>query len=225
VKTAVCIQVRLGSTRLPGKTLLPLAGRTVIEHVMRALRPVPADVYALLTDQGSAGTLRPLAAREGFAVCIGPEKDVLSRFCGAARTFDAGRLVRATGDNPLTSARLARLIMDEHQAAGADLSHYLGNPWGTGVEVVESTALFAAEKEAVLPEEREHATAWIYRHRERFLVLEPPAPADAYLPDARVTVDTPADLENVMRIFAELYDGGPIEADVLVRYLGGPVHA
>ena len=221
----MCIQVRLGSSRLPGKVLLPLAGRTVIEHVMRALQAVPADVHALLTDPGSADALRPLAAREGFEVCVGAEEDVLSRFCDAARKFGVQRLVRATGDNPLTSAWLARAIMEKHDAANADLSHYLGNPWGTGVEVVDAAALLAAERESILPEEHEHATTWIYRHRGRFRILEPRAPADAYLPDARVTVDTEDDLENVRRIFAEIYDGSPIEADALVRLLGGPVRA
>ncbi len=48
MRTGIFIQVRLGSTRLPGKALLPLPGGSVIQHVMRALAAVPADVHALL---------------------------------------------------------------------------------------------------------------------------------------------------------------------------------
>jgi spore coat polysaccharide biosynthesis protein SpsF len=115
--------------------------------------------------------------------------------------------------------------MEAHTAAGADLSHYLGNPWGTGVEVVNAQSLFTAEEESTLPEEREHVTMWIYRHRERFRILEPQAPPGALLADARVTVDTPDDLERVRRIFADLYDCRPIEADALVRHMRGTVRA
>ncbi len=225
MRTGVFVQVRLRSTRLPGKALLPLAGATVIAHVMRALRPVPADAYLLLTDPASADALDREARSEGFGVMAGPEEDVLGRFCMAARAVAADRVVRATGDNPLTSGRLARMICDAHEAAGADLSHYLGNPWGTGVEVVRAGALFDAEREAALPEEREHITAWLYRHRDRYRVIEPPAPAGASMPDARVTIDTAEDYESVKRIFTDLYAGSPIEAETLVAYLGGRVRA
>ena len=221
MRTAVLVQVRLGSTRLPSKALLPLAGATVIDHVMRALLLVPAETRALVTDRGSADSLRPHADAAGFAVFIGPDEDLLARFCMAARSFAADQLIRATGDNPLTSARLAREIRAAHEAAGADLSHYLGNPWGTGVEVVRARALFDAEREAVMPEEREHATTWLYRNRERYRVLELAAPSDAWMPDAKVSVDTAEDYERIRRIFAELSRGGPIEADALVKHLGG----
>ncbi len=234
MSTGLFIQVRLGSARLPSKAILPLAGATIIEHVMRALRPVPAEVRVLLTDVLSAEALREKAAPEGYEVLAGPAEDVLARYCLGARTFRVETIVRATGDNPLTSARLARSICEEHEAAGADLSHYLGCPLGTGVEVIQATALFEAEREASGPEEREHITTWLYRHRDRYRVLEPQAPPDALLPGRTVSVDTAEDYEEMQRIFAALYRGAPIEADELVRYLsprgalgdsGNPRHA
>jgi len=224
MRTAVFIQVRLGSTRLRSKALLPFAGSTIIVHVMRALRLVQADVYALVTDAASAEALRPAAASEGWEVFVGPGEDVLARYCRAARAFEADRIVRATGDNPFTSPALADRIGAMHAAHGADLSHYLGNPWGTGVEVIEAKALFAAEAEAGQPEEREHITTWLYRHRERFVILEPPAPSECFLPDAKVSIDTAEDYERVSGLFAALYKGAPVETDALVRFLGA-VHA
>lgn len=219
MRTGVFIQVRLGSTRLPGKALLPLAGGTIIQHVMRAMKGVPAESRALLTDRRSADTLQPLAEAEGYAVLVGPDEDVLARYGAAARAFAVDRIVRATGDNPLTSSDLVRSLLREHEAADADLSHYLGCPLGTGVEVVRATALFDAEREAVLSEEREHITTWLYRNRCRYKVLEPRAPAGALLPGARVTVDTAEDYELVRDVFANLYHGRPIETEELVRYL------
>jgi len=215
----VFVQVRVGSTRLPGKALLQLRGGCVIEHVMRSVKAIEADVHALLTDSASEDSLRPLAEKEGFQLLVGPDEDVLARYCMASRAWAVDRVIRVTGDNPLTSAGLAKEILCEHRRAGADLSHYLGIPWGSGVEVVEASALFAAERESDRGDEREHITTFLYRHPERFRILEAPPPAYADLPDGRVTVDTPEDLARMRAIFADLYEKRPIEIDRVIEWL------
>ena len=218
--TGILVQVRLGSLRLPAKALLPLPGGSIIQHVMRALRGIPADVRAIATDSYSAPRLRPVAEQEGFEVVVGPADDVLERYCVGCRAYKLDRVIRATGDNPLVSARLGSEILVLHQSAGADLSHFLGNPWGTGVEVVQASALYAAEREAMQRDEREHITTFVYGHRERFNILEPQAPGYGRLPEARVTVDTREDYERVRRIFQELYTGDPIEVDQVIAWFG-----
>lgn len=218
MSTGIFIQVRLGSTRLPRKALLPLTAGNVIQHVMRALARVPAEVRALLTDTHSAEELRPLAEAEGYALFRGPDEDVLSRYCLACRAFGVSTVIRVTGDNPLTSARLAEDILGLHRARKADLSHYLGCPWGMGVEVVQASALFAAERDAQAADEREHITTFLYRNRERFTILEPEAPSYAYLPEAVVTVDTEDDYSRVRRIFETLSTGEPVEAEQVVAW-------
>ena len=219
MRTGIFIQVRLGSTRLSRKAVLALPGGTLIQHVMRSLARVPADVHALLTDEASAEELLPLADAEEYAVFVGPEQDVLARYCMACREYAVSRVVRATGDNPLTSASLAVEILALHESRGADLSHYLGCPLGTGVEVVEAEALYAAEKDAAAPDEREHITTFLYRNPSRFRILEPMAPPRARLPNAHVSVDTRADFEKVRSIFEALYVGEPLEADEVVEWL------
>lgn len=220
----VFIQVRLGSTRLPGKALLELAGATVIQHVMRAVGAIRADVNALLTDAASEAALRPVAALEGFELLVGPDEDVLARYAMAARAWSVEEVIRVTGDNPLTSANLAREILREHRSGRMDLSHYLGIPWGTGVEVLQADALFAAERAARLPEEREHISTFLYRHPEEFRILEAPAPARADFPDGRATVDTTDDLARVRQLFSDLYDGGPIEIERVIHWLKAHPH-
>jgi len=215
----IFVQVRLGSTRLRRKAILPLAGGNVIEHVMRAMAGVPAEVHALLTDVHSVEVLRPFAEAEGYAVFPGPAEDVLARYCGACREYDVSRVVRVTGDNPLTSAALAADVLSLHALQRPDLSHFLGIPWGMGVEVVEADALFQAERDASLPEEREHITTFLYRNRARFTILEPQAPARAFLPEARLTVDTQEDYERVKSIFMALYKGAPIEAEEVIAWI------
>ncbi len=215
----VFLQVRLNSRRLPRKALLPLGDSTVVRQAMRALRRVPVEVHALLTDGSSADLLTGPARLEGFALFVGPEEDVLRRFCDAQRAFGVGTIVRATGDNPLVSAPLAERILREHRMRGADLSHYLGLPLGTGVEVVEAAALLRAGREAADPYEREHVTPYLYRHRGEFRVEEPPGPAGCLLPDARVTLDTEEDYRALQAVYRDLYRGRPIETEEVVAWL------
>ena len=109
--------------------------------------------------------------------------------------------------------------MPLHAEAEADLSHYLDIPWGMGVEAVQSRALFEAERDAADPMEREHITTYHYRHRDRFRIIEERPPSGAFMPQGRVTVDTPADYAQVQRLFDELYTGAPIEAESVVQWL------
>ena len=219
MRRGVFLQVRLASTRLPGKALLPLAGKPVIVHAMEALAGIPADVHAILTDEASAGELRRFASPCGFEVFAGDPEDVLSRYSDAARHFSVDRYFRATGDNPLVSSRLAVMLEGLHIDHKADFSGFLGPPLGTGVEIVETEALFAAERDAVDPYEREHVSPYIYHHPERFRILRPWAPDEVLMPDALVTLDTQDDYEKLTLIYNDLYHGEPIETVDLVAWL------
>ena len=213
------LQVRLHSHRLPRKALLPLQGLAVLTHVLRALKQIPAQVHALLTDSRSVGALAPLAEPEGFLVFVGPEEDVLARYARAAEQYEVQRIIRATGDNPLVSARAAEALLDLHEREGYDLSHYLDNPLGTGVEVVESKALLEAHARARDPFEREHITTYLYRNAEAFRIGEIPCPQVWAFAQARLTLDTDEDYALLQEVFADLYAGRPIEIEEVVGWL------
>ena len=213
------LQVRLRSHRLPRKALLPLQGETVLTHVLRALKPIPAEVYALLTEPGSVAALQPLAEAEGFSVFVGPEEDVLARYARAVEQYRVRRVVRATGDNPLVSARAAEALLAIHEQERYDLSHFLNNPLGTGVEVVEASALLEAHARARDPHEREHITTYLYRHARKFRVGEIPCPGAWAYPQARLTLDTEEDYALIRELFADLYARRPIEIEEVVEWL------
>ncbi len=219
MSTGIFLQVRIGSTRLKRKVLLPLVGGTIVEHTMRALKRMDAEVHALLTDASSAPELKSFALAEDFEIFIGPEEDVLARYAMAARYFDTDVIVRATGDNPLVSAALGEAIVKIHKKSHADLSHYTGPPLGTGVEVVSADSLFAADKEARDRFEREHMTTYIYRHPERYKVIEEPCPSKYRLSQIKVSIDEKHDYVTVLNIYHDLYRGKPIEIDELMRWL------
>jgi spore coat polysaccharide biosynthesis protein SpsF len=217
--TGVFLQVRLSSSRLPRKALLPLKGTKVIEHAMAGLSRVNAEVYALLTDEESGAELKPIAKRWGFEVFVGPADDVLLRYAQAVGYYGVERYMRATGDNPLVSWELAESLAVLHDEFGADFSGYLGPPLGTGIELTEAAAILAADAESTDPYEREHVSPFIYHRPERFRVLRPWAPSDVSLPEAKVTLDTVADYEYLSTIYDALYDGEPISVEALVRWL------
>ena len=224
MKTGVFLQVRLSSSRLPGKALLKLNGKTAIEHAMESLAAVPAEVFALLTDDESKQALMPLAKSYGFEVFEGPRDDVLLRYAKASRYFGVTRYMRATGDNPLVSWELARDLIELHEANDADFSGFLGPPLGTCVELTEAKALYVAELEARDPYEREHVSPYLYRNPHKFRVLRPWAPEEVNMPNARVTLDTADDFAFITRIYDALYSDEPVPIRDLVAWLKQDEH-
>jgi spore coat polysaccharide biosynthesis protein SpsF len=202
--TAVVLQARLDSTRLPGKSLLPLGGKPLILVVMEALRAVPADRYVLACAEDCAAPFGPLAEAAGFTLFPGPRDDVLARYCGAIRRFGMDRVIRATGDNPFVFAAAAEAINGEALSLGADYAGYRGLPLGAGVESAAAEALLRAEAEARAPEEREHVCPYLYGHPELFSLHQPLAPQKWRGRHIRLTVDTAEDYDRAQALAAAL---------------------
>jgi spore coat polysaccharide biosynthesis protein SpsF len=201
---AVILQARIDSSRLPGKSLLPLGGKPLIFRVMEALNRVPAELRILACPEDAADAFAPLAAEAGFTLFTGPKDDVLARYCLALRHFGRQYAIRATGDNPFVFADAAAAIYDEAITIDADYAGYTGLPLGAGVESVSANALFRAEAEAVSAHDREHVCPYLYAHPELFLLPRPPAPPRWQGADIRLTVDTAEDYERAQALFAAL---------------------
>jgi len=212
---AVVLQARLDSSRLPGKSLMPLGGKPLIARVMEALNRIPAELRILACPEDAAAAFQPLAAEAGFELFTGPKEDVLGRYCLALRAFGVTQVIRATGDNPFVFADAAAAISAEALALGADYAGYSGLPLGAGVEAVSANALFRAESEALDPYEHEHVCPYLYKHPELFLLHRPLAPPRWQGPSMRLTVDTPEDYERAQLLFAALDGVGSEE-----RYRG-----
>ena len=199
--SAVVLQARLDSSRLPGKALLPLGGRPLIFRVMEALRQVRADAWILASPEDCAPSFGPLAEEAGFSFLAGPKEDVLGRYCLAIRRFGLDRVIRATGDNPFVFADAADAINAEAAALDADYAAYSGLPHGAGVESIAAPALLRAGEEAVALSEREHVCPYLYNHPERFLLHRPLAPPRWRKPSLRVTVDTGEDYRRASALY------------------------
>ena len=217
--TGLFLQVRLDSKRLPGKALLPLEDFTVIEQAMRSLRIVNADIFALLTDSESASQLIPLAEKWGFEVYAGDKDNVLKRFADAVKFYSVSTIIRATGDNPLVSGKLANNILEFHKLNNADYSAYMGIPLGTGVEILNSEAVLKADSLSVNPYEKEHVSPYLYFRDQEFIIKRVPVAAEYYCKAAKVTLDTADDYYQIKQIYRQLYHGQPIEITSLIPWL------
>ena len=202
--TALVLQARVDSSRLPQKALLPLGGRPLIFRVMEAFNSFAREAKILACPEDSAASFAPLAEEAGFTLITGPKDDVLERYCIVIRKTGAERIIRATGDNPFVFTDAALALNQEAAALCADYAGYSGLPYGAGVESVSSAALLRAEKEAKAQAEREHVCPYLYTHPELFLLHRPMAPLKWQGSDQRITVDTEEDYERVKVLYAEL---------------------
>lgn len=200
---AVFLQARIDSSRLPGKALLPINGKPMVQVVMERLRKIFADLYVLVTDREGKRHFSSIATRVGFEVFEGSKEDVLGRFCRAIETYKLPTIIRATGDNPLVSWELANKILGEHLKLNADYSALQGMPLGLGVEVVQASALLAAERETQDPYDHEHVTPYLYRNPHKFYLHLPLVDLE-YRSRSRVTVDTEEDYQRIERIYRQM---------------------
>jgi spore coat polysaccharide biosynthesis protein SpsF len=213
MRTILVIQARLDSSRLPGKSLLPLGGRPLVFRVMEALSRLPCDLKVLACPEDCAASFAPLAAEAGYELLSGPREDVLARYALAIRRFgfDTGRVIRATGDNPFVFADAAWALEQEAEALGADYAGYGGLPYGAGTESVTAAALLRADREAAAPSEREHVCPYLYGRPELFRLHRPLAPLPWQGPALRLTVDTREDYEKAQILYQALSDLSPEE--------------
>ena len=106
IRVVAVIQARMGSTRLPGKVLKPIAGKPLLWHIVHRLKGCH-----LLEDIAVATSVNPAdeaivewCKQEGVTVVRGPEDDVLARFASAAEKLDADIIVRVSSDAPFIDA-------------------------------------------------------------------------------------------------------------------------
>ncbi len=224
-RVLVVIQARLGSTRLPGKTLVDIAGRPMLAWVVERAAAIPGvDGIVLATTNRPGDDRLADFAREGKLSCVrGSEEDVLDRFHLALSEHPADIVVRVTPDCPLLDSEVAGRVLSEFRRLEGRVD-YVSNvhpptfPDGLDTEVFSRAVLAAAWREARLPSDREHVTTFVWRQPERFCLANVTSGQD--LSAERWTVDTAADLEFVQAVYAALGRGiRPFGMDDVLRLL------
>jgi len=206
---AAIVQARMGSTRLPGKVLMPLAGREVLWHIVHRLKKCQTVDHIILATSTSEvdDPIEVFGQRNGVMVVRGSEENVLQRYDLAAKQVDAQVIVRITGDAPLIEPQvidqLVTLLIEED----ADYA-YSDSGFETIYEGFVPFSRRALEKIVAEagdhPLAREHVSSYIPHYPDGFkIVVAPDNPAHR-IEGVRLSVDTPADLRFLETIYQRL---------------------
>lgn len=226
MKVVAIVQARMGSTRLPGKALLDLAGKSMLARVVERLRRAAAidEVLVATTDRPADDAIVAECRKSAVPVCRGDQDDVLDRYYRAAQLSKAEIVVRITSDCPLIDPEITGKTIAAFLEAHPD---YASNtlvrtfPRGLDTEVMSCKALARAWQDARKPHEREHVTPYIYEHPEQFKLL--PVTGEKDYSQHRWTVDAPEDLELVRTIYERLGGKGDfLWRDVLALFDAEP---
>lgn len=220
MKTVAIIQARMGSTRLPGKVLLDLAGMPVLAWVVRAARAaLGVDDVCVATSTAAADDAITAWCKSNSVLCHrGAETDVLDRYTGAVEASEAQVVVRLTADCPLLDPMVIAQTIRLRAMTGADYASNVDPPtWPDGLdcEVLTAAALLAAAGEATRTSDREHVTPFVRNNRDRFTAETLIAPLPG-LAAERWTLDAPEDLALLAALAARLpRDRAPSYLEVL----------
>ena len=172
MKQKIVIQSRLSSSRLPGKALLSIDGKTLLERVIdSAIQSLPDEIILVTTQENEDLLLVNIAERKGLTVLRGSTNDVRSRFLSVCHEDPNSLIIRFTADNPLHSPKLLRELVSHYKQLVNNNSQpaclgYHPNTIieGTGSEIFQADSLIKYSKEDDSDFCKEHVTPILYQN-------------------------------------------------------------
>jgi len=197
---AIVIQARMQSTRLPGKALMPLAGRPMLDYVLdRVFRCERTHRVIVATSENRAdNAIETFCATRSVNCFRGDERDVARRFRDVLDRFELGGFVRVCADSPLIDPDLIDEGLERFHDGGHDVvTNNLSRtfPAGQTVEIVDADAFRRAYSKMTTAEQREHVTRYIYDHPQEFDLWNMTASTD--YSDIKLAVDTQDDFDRM----------------------------
>lgn len=215
-KTAVVVQARMGSSRLPGKVALPLAGAPLLVRMVERIRAAktPFEVVVATSTLTEDDRIVELAKEAGAPVYRGHPLDCLNRHLGAARQLGADFVVKIPSDCPLIDPAVIDEVLGFFFAGSFDFVSNLHPPsWpdGNDVEIMPTELLALADQEATRELEREHTTPFFWEQPERFRIGNVTWKTGKDLSMShRFTIDYPADYVFLSAVYDALYRPGVV---------------
>jgi spore coat polysaccharide biosynthesis protein SpsF len=226
VHIAIVVQARMGSSRLPGKIALPLAGAPLLVRMLERVRAarvvasphgspafagVTSEVVLATTSDPSDDGVRALGAEAGVRTVSGHPTDLVARHLQAAREANADVVVKIPSDCPLVDPDVIDRVIGAYVERAGTIDfvsnlHPATYPDGNDVEVFSTELLALADREAARPLEREHTTPFFWENPERFRLLNVASPSGRDLSMShRFTIDYPEDYAFIRAVYDELW--------------------
>ena len=214
MRKLIIVQARMGSSRLPGKVLKEVCGKTILEHLVIRLKRVKQidKIVVATTIKEQDNQIVDLCIKLNTSFYRGSEDDVLSRYYEAALKDRADLVIRVTSDCPLIDPCIIDSVVSFY-INNQDKVDYVSNclnrtyPRGMDVEVFSFSILKEAHEEAKENHEREHVTPFIISRPSRYRLHN--IEHSTNLSNYRLTIDTSEDFELIEKIFKELFFENP----------------
>ena len=226
MKVVAIIQVRMSSSRLPGKVLMPLVGKPVLAHIIERLfycKTIEKIVVAT-TNESSDDLVADYCTNNNIDCYRGSLEDVLDRYYQSAKIHHADPIVRITGDCPVVDPVVVDAVINGYLSGKYD-SYGLGGEFPDGLDctVFSFSAIERAWKEAKLKSEREHVGPYIENNPHIFKngMIKLFNGLGGY----RWTLDEPKDYELLRIIFDNLYHpNSPFLVDEILKFINDNPH-
>lgn len=223
-RVVLIAQARMGSTRLPGKSLMDLAGAPLVGRLLERVKRCHRldEIVLATTTKSEDDPLARLAGEYGVGCFRGSENDLVDRYYQAARAHNAGTVVRLPADNPVPEPSEIDRIIEFHLTGVSDfssnLAEVLGNgyPDGIGAEAFDITCLEEIWRQVTDPHRREHPHLNFFDYAtqqptapDRFRVGTVKCPAEFARPDVVLDVNTAEQYHLMADLYQDLYPENP----------------
>lgn len=205
----------MASTRLPGKSLAPLAGKPVLEHIVERLRRAPSldEIVVATTVNPQDDAIVQVATRIGVTCFRGSEEDVLDRVVHAAQATGGDLIVQYGADCPFADPELIEQLLTIYREGRWDFvsnALELTYPLGIVGAVVSRSTLEDVIRRTDDFQDRNDVTRYLWEHPEQYRLYNLAAPPELRHPEMRLTVDYQEDLDVARAVFEALYPLTPL---------------
>ncbi|GAC1311830.1 MAG: NTP transferase domain-containing protein [Mucilaginibacter sp.] len=216
-KTVIVVQARMSSSRLPGKVMLPVLGKTLLYRMIERLHMIRNQAHIIIaTSQESADDMIEQEALAMNVDCFrGSLNNLLDRHYQAAKQAGASIVLKIPSDCPLIDPAIIDEVLDVYFADPGKYD-YVSNlhpatfPDGNDVEIMTMDCLEKTWREAQRPLELEHTTPYIWENQDKFRIGNVICNTGKdYSMSHRFTIDYEEDYRFINRVFEELYPVNP----------------
>ncbi len=205
------IEARMASSRMPGKSLMDIAGKPLLGRVIDRIKLCKRidDIVVATSVNPLDDAIETYAKKECIKFYRGSEEDVLLRAVEAAEFMRADVTVQFCGDCPFIDWKLVDYLIQVYlKNPDADMVTNclkLTYPLGVYTYVVPILAMRQIEKLAKRKSEREDVSRYLWEHPEQFKLINKEAPNELRRPEIRLTVDYKEDAEFARIIYERLF--------------------
>ena len=212
MKVVATVQVRMNSSRLPGKALKKILGKPVLYYLVERLKrsKLLDEIIVATSTNKENDVLEKFCLKNNISIFRGSEDDVLGRVLSALESCNADIGIEIYGDCPLLDHRVLDSLI-EYYLDNKNKYDFVTNgmkttyPPGLEVEVYPVSSLKNASEITMDPDIREHGTYSIRNRPDIFRIKNIEAPKELFYPELELELDTEEDFYVISKIIENLY--------------------